>query len=102
MSNIYRDPREGMPVGAMSIYETEIDWTPRGEPYSHMVLRIHRENQRLINKAERAGYFDPVCPWFDIDFEVELGFAYCHHENNPIRGYTWSCNAIQCPTGWLC
>ena len=101
-TNLYKDPREDMPVGAMSIYETEIDWVPHGKPYAHMVLEMHRDNQRSIDACERNGWFKPMCPWFDVNLDNILPTTTeCLHKDNPFTGDPWSCYPSGCPTGWL-
>ena len=90
------DPRQRVKPND-SLYEPEVDWEPRGEPYAHMVLRIHRENQRTINTCERAGYFEPVCPWFDTRLNGFRTWELCHYDAPVLL----SCSKTGCPSGWL-
>lgn len=67
------------------------------KPYHIMVLEMHRENQRRITAYERAGYFDPICPWFDIDLDSDHPVPLCRYSSPFLKGCGSSC----CPTGWL-
>ena len=97
---IYPDPRQAVKPDD-SVYESRVDWEPRGEPYARMVLRMHQENQRTINTYERHGWFDPICPWFDIQLTGSADYAFCIHKDNPHKDLSWSCCCKHCPTGWL-
>ena len=96
----YPDPRQEVKPDD-SIYESEVDWEPRGEPYANMVLEMHEENQRFIDQCEQEGYFCPVCPWFDLNLQSEQSLPVCYHKDNPFRNDDFSCYPSGCPTGWL-
>ena len=62
---------------------------------------MHERNQAIIDQGISGGWFDPICPWFDVRLENEWSVPICFNKNNPFHDEGASCYPSGCPTGWL-